>query len=120
MGCGFRESGIGSNNIVAIRINIKLDTPIGFINEGSNRLAFFVTERYIRLLDNITLTKFSDNAKKIKQLYNKIESDIIQKRDPGNAVEKKLTETKEERRQRKMKEGLERQRLLNETKSNEL
>ncbi|SMN20371.1 similar to Saccharomyces cerevisiae YGL050W TYW3 tRNA methyltransferase required for synthesis of wybutosine [Maudiozyma saulgeensis] len=120
MDCGFRESGIGSNNLVAIRINIKLDVPIGYLDETSNQLILFVTEQYIKLLDNITLAKFNDNAKKINQLFNKIEHDIIKDSGIGSTMEKKLTETKEERRQRKRREGLERQELLNQANNNDL
>lgn len=115
MGCGFRESGIGSNNIVAIRINIKFDIPIGYLDEKTDQLILFVSRQYIQFLDSITLTKFNDNARKMKQLYDKIDSDIIK----NDGVAKKadtITETKEERRVRKMREGLERQRLLNESR----
>lgn len=31
MACGFRESGIGSNNLVGIRISLKLDAPLGYL-----------------------------------------------------------------------------------------
>ena len=114
MSCGFRESGIGSNNLVAIRINIKLDVPIGYLDESDDSLGLFVTEQYISLLDKMTLTKFSDNAKKMNQLYNKIESDIINQNIDTLSNGKDHIETFEERRQRKMKEGLERQRKLKE------
>lgn len=116
MGCGFRESGIGSNNIVAIRINIKLDIPIGYLNEETDQLVLFVNREYIQFLDSITLTKFNDNARKMKQLYDKIENDIIKNNGPTSKVDA-VKETKEERRIRKIKEGLERQRLMNQSKS---
>lgn len=114
MSCGFRESGIGSNNLVAIRINIKLDVPIGYLDESDDSLGLFVTEQYISLLDKMTLTKFTDNAKKMNQLYDKIESDIINQNIDTLSNGKDHIETFEERRQRKMKEGLERQRKLKE------
>ncbi|KAG0659019.1 tRNA methyltransferase tyw3 [Maudiozyma exigua] len=115
MGCGFRESGIGSNNIVAIRINIKLDIPIGYLDEKTEQFVLFVSRQYIQFLDSITLTKFNDNARKMNQLYNKINNDII-KNDGAAKKEDIIKESKEERRVRKMKEGLERQRLLNESR----
>ena len=115
MGCGFRESGIGSNNIVAIRINIKLDIPIGYLDEEADQLVLFVSKEYIRFLDSITLTKFNDNVRKMKQLYDKIENDMIKNNGTTSKVSA-VKESKEERRVRKIKEGLERQRLVNQFK----
>lgn len=115
MSCGFRESGIGSNNIVAIRINIKLDVPIGYLNESSNELKLFVSTEYIKLLDKLTLTKFNDNAKKMDQLYKKINDEIIITKLHTNDNKGDKKESKEERRQRKIQEGLERQRTLKES-----
>lgn len=114
MSCGFRESGIGSNNLVAIRINIKLDVPIGYLDESNDSLGLFVSEQYISLLDEMTLTKFNDNSKKMTQLYNKIDKDIINQDNNAASMISSHTETFEERRQRKMKEGLEKQRKLKE------
>lgn len=114
MSCGFRESGIGSNNIVAIRINIKLDVPIGFLDASDNdTLTFFVPKCYINVLDKLTLSKFIENKKKMDELYSKIDKEIISVPDLANlSIDSEVTETKEERRERKRKEGLERQRQL--------
>ncbi|KAK5782436.1 hypothetical protein RI543_000373 [Arxiozyma heterogenica] len=110
MSCGFRESGIGSNNIVAIRINIKLDVPIGFINtKNNNTLTFFVSKQYINnILNKLTLSKFIENKKKMNELYATIDKEIISSLN----VQSESKETKEERRERKRREGLERQRQL--------
>ena len=106
MSCGFRESGIGSNNIVALRINIKLDVPIGYLDEASGKLVFFVSSKYVQLLDEMTLTKFSENSKKMQDLHNKIEAQLLNPQVPEPSQK---IETKEERRNRKIKEGLLRQ-----------
>ncbi|CUS20716.1 LAQU0S01e13014g1_1 [Lachancea quebecensis] len=111
MSCGFRESGIGSNNIVALRINIKLDVPIGYLDELTGKLVFFVDPKYIELMDYITLSKFTENANKMQELYNKIEAHILKAPREASKGLKKL-ETKEERRERKIKEGLLRQKMI--------
>ncbi|QLL33662.1 hypothetical protein HG536_0E05730 [Torulaspora globosa] len=77
MGCGFRESGIGSNNLVAIRINIKLDIPIGFWDENANKIALCVPADYISLIDGLTCSKFQENARKMQVLYDRIKANII-------------------------------------------
>ena len=73
MACGFRESGIGTNDIVGIRISIKLD------------------------------------IRKLQQLGRSMESLGVLSAEASSHIE-----TKEERRERKRKEGLERQRLKRE------
>ncbi|KAK6456564.1 methyltransferase TYW3-domain-containing protein [Scheffersomyces xylosifermentans] len=113
MNCGFRESGIGSNNIVAIRISIKLDAPIGFLDDsdGEEKLISVVSEGYLKMLTKLADDRFKENAKKIDELYKAI----------GN-MNSKVTaqpdkkETKEERRERKIKEGLERRGAVREQK----
>lgn len=109
MACGFRESGIGSNFIVAIRINIKLDVPIGYVKENGN-LALIVDPSYITVLDRITKAKFIENEKKMSVLFAKIKSEIVESPKDVNTQVKE--ETKEERRERKRREGLEKQRLI--------
>ncbi|CCK70064.1 tRNA methyltransferase TYW3 KNAG_0D03180 [Huiozyma naganishii CBS 8797] len=107
MSCGFRESGIGSNHIVAVRISIKLDVPIGtFLDD---QLQLFVEERYLSMLNNITLMKFQDNERKMRELYDKIQNEIIGKPLQETTAQ---PETKAERFERKRREGLERQRQL--------
>lgn len=100
MGCGFRESGIGANNNVAIRISIKLDIPIGFINREGEAVSI-VDEQYLKMITKLAYDRFLENEKKMDKLYHRINTEIIQ------YVEKvEKVETKEERKQRKMMEGL--------------
>lgn len=100
MGCGFRESGIGSNNIVGIRISIKLDVPIGYL-DGEEQLVSFVSQEYLEVLTMLSEDRFQENFKKLNALYKAIE--ILNNVPPKPEVH---IESKEERRQRKMEEGM--------------
>ncbi|KAF3987226.1 hypothetical protein FT663_04047 [Candidozyma haemuli var. vulneris] len=107
MGCGFRESGIGSNNIVGIRTSIKLDVPIGCLD--GEQLVSFVSESYLELITKLSLDRFTENFKKMDTLKNAITS-------MGQAKVPDAKETKEERRIRKMKEGMARRDGVREEK----
>lgn len=98
MGCGFRESGIGSNGNVAIRISIKLDIPIGYLYQ--DRYILVVDKQYLKLITDLSLNRFTENFKKLNHLYDSIEAMI--NREKVNSV----VETKEQRRQRKIQEGM--------------
>lgn len=97
MGCGFRETGIGSNNIVGIRILIKLDVPIGALQE--EKFVLFVSKEYLNVITKLSLDRFSENFRKMDQLQEAISQ-------MGQYVKKEEEETKEQRRQRKMMEGM--------------
>lgn len=100
MGCGFRESGIGANNNVAIRISIRLDIPIGFMN-SDEQIVSVVDESYIRMITKLAYHRFLENERKMELLRNRIDEEIMQ----VNHIELPM-ETKEERKLRKMQEGL--------------
>lgn len=105
MGCGFRESGIGSHNNVAIRTSIKLDVPIGYLGEN-DELVCFVTPEYLDLITTLSDNRFQENFKKMRAIERAIE---------GMEVKEQVkVETKEERRERKRLEGLARQQQLRE------
>lgn len=114
MGCGFRESGIGANNNVAIRISIKLDIPIGYMGKSGNLLNV-VNESYLEMITKLAYDRFLENEKKMELLYTRIDKEVIQYIDKLEHVE-----TKEERKARKIKEGLARRddvrKLKNEKK----
>lgn len=112
MNCGFRESGIGNNNIVAIRISIKLDIPIGYAPHDS--LVSFVTEDYLELITKLSHDRFAENFKKLDILHHAIKDMNVPVQAPK--------ETKDERRLRKIQEGMARQegvRALKEQKKKE-
>lgn len=108
MSCGFRESGIGINNIVAIRISIKLDIPIGYYDEESDKFVSFVDENYLKIITQQSLDRFNENEKRLDMLYTAIAKMEI--KQPPKTTEKQ--ETKEERRERKRMEGLAKQREM--------
>lgn len=98
MSCGFRESGIGLNYIVGIRILIKLDIPIGYL-DGED-LNLLVSREYLEVITKLSHQRFEENFRKMHQLEEAIKN--IKNAVSGEA------ETKEERRVRKMREGMER------------
>lgn len=115
MACGFRESGIGTNDIVGIRISIKLNIPIGYLDDQT--LKIMVTEEYLQLVTKLAEDRFAENFRKLGQLERSMESLCTS----GSAeASSSHTETKEERRERKRKEGLERQRLKRENDDKKL
>lgn len=98
MGCGFRESGIGTNNIVAIRISIRLDVPIGYMSTD-DQMVSFVNKQYLEMVTKLSLDRFEENDKKLVALEQCIRALDV-------AVATPVEETKEERRERKMREGM--------------
>ncbi|CAR30011.1 hypothetical protein ZYGR_0AD07010 [Zygosaccharomyces rouxii] len=77
MACGFRESGIGSNNLVALRINIKLDTPIGYYDQETDAIKLYVSKQYVKILDDLSLSKFQDNTRKMEALHDRIKNELF-------------------------------------------
>lgn len=98
MSCGFRESGIGSNNVVAVRISLRIDAPIGYLLE--RRIVPLVTDDYIQTLNDMAVELFAKNQSKIAAFTAKTQELI----DERNNL--KSFETKEERRERKRQQGL--------------
>lgn len=101
MGCGFRESGIGSNNIVGIRTLIKLDVPIGFLRGAGDaeELVSFVSEDYLQVLTKLSHDRFKENFRKLDGIFRAIEQ-------MDTVPAKVSVETKEERKERKIREGM--------------
>ncbi|KAK7681127.1 hypothetical protein QCA50_015742 [Cerrena zonata] len=106
MGCGFRETGIGSNNIVGIRISIKLDVPIGYLNKSTTgeELISFVTQDYLQIITQLSEDRFKENFKKLDSLYKAIEQ--LNSKAVSSSATTEKQESKEDRKQRKMAEGL--------------
>lgn len=115
MNCGFRESGIGSNNVVAIRISIKLDVPFGYLEEQLEALVSFVAPDYLEVLTKLSEDRFKENFRKMDQLHRAI---ATLAKDPILAKSENETaqETKEERRLRKMQLGLAKREEVRELK----
>lgn len=106
MGCGFRESGIGSNNIVGIRILIKLDVPIGYLD--GEKLVSMVSTEYLKTITKLSHDRFAENFRKMAQLHEQVAQ--------MGVVEEEVVETKEQRRERKIKEGMARRAGVREEK----
>lgn len=106
MACGFRESGIGSNNIVGIRILIKLDIPIGYLHE--NKLVAMVSSGYLETVTKLLHDRFAENFRKMDYLQKSILA--------MDLIPEEVVETKEQRRERKIREGLERRAGVREEK----
>lgn len=94
--CGFRETGIGSNDNVAIRISMRIDAPIGYL-EGT-KIHHLANAEYLAELDAMALELFAKNNQRINQLANalkRFETPLSPKR-----------ETRQERARRKREDGL--------------
>ncbi|GMM36405.1 tRNA methyltransferase [Saccharomycopsis crataegensis] len=102
MGCGFRESGIGKNNNVAIRVSIRLDVPIGYLDEKTGEINVFVEQYVLKVLTQMSRDKFHQNTKKLQELHESIEKMMSMMSSKPD----KKQETKEERRHRKIQEGM--------------
>lgn len=94
--CGFRETGIGSNDNVAIRISMRIDAPIGFL-KGS-KIHLLASREYLAELDARALELFTKNNRRINQLTEALKA-FTTPRPPAR-------ETKQQRARRKRKEGL--------------
>lgn len=106
MGCGFRESGIGSNNIVGIRILIKLDVPIAYLE--NDQIIAMVSRDYLEVITELSHERFAENFRKLGQLQDSIAK--------MGRVQEEVVENKEERRERKIREGMERRAGVKEDK----
>lgn len=111
MGCGFRESGIGSNNNVAIRISIRLDAPIGVYDPNADCVRALVSESYLETLTALAYDRFVENERKTELLMERIGAELV------HVTPAQHVETKEERRVRKMAEGLARREGVREEKA---
>jgi len=95
--CGFRESGIGSNDNVAIRISMRIDAPIGYL-EGT-KIHKIAPPEYLAELDKMALELFQKNHSRIAQLTAHLAEFDVPPPKPF--------EPKEARAARKRAEGLE-------------
>lgn len=77
MACGFRESGIGSNDLVGIRISIKLDVPLGYLDTQTGKIKLMVSDEYIKELDEMSLARFQENFRRRDVLHARIEKSMF-------------------------------------------
>lgn len=105
MACGFRESGIGSNNLVGIRISLKLDAPLGYLAPASSfddsantntenskakdsgmRVRVLVSPAYLAELALMTHSRFVENFRRRDQLHRKIEKVFFANGDLSKSI----------------------------------
>eukprot|EP01134_Creolimax_fragrantissima_P007929 CFRG7929T1 len=100
LSCGFKSSGIVTTHkrhIIHIRGSLKIDSPIATVNDG-----LLVTPAYLRILTVAANQKMRLNINSINRLLTALENAGLDKTPiPGTG-----TETKEERRLRKLAAGL--------------
>lgn len=133
MAAGFRESGIGSNNLVGIRISLKLDVPIAKLDPATGHLVPLVSDEFVvDHLDLMMRDRFRENFRRRDVLHRGIARDFFTSPNgqdkPDISTPKLFTdqtqglsaastvaagasgkEDKEARRERKRREGLLRQ-----------
>ena len=113
MASGFRNSGIlissSDRYMVAFRHTMKLDVPIG-IRCACGGLHLMVHETYLKWLVEVANGKFEQNRVRMHGLLENLrrEFDPSADRDGGEGT----LETKQERRERKQREGLLRQQAM--------
>ncbi|ODQ65417.1 hypothetical protein NADFUDRAFT_70880 [Nadsonia fulvescens var. elongata DSM 6958] len=135
MSCGFRESGIGSNDLVAIRISLKLDAPVAYLDknnlsDGNATINPLVNSDYMKLLTKMSLDRFQENFRRMDELMKKIRDNMfgdaaanINTDNNGPSGKNTAWEDKEARRLRKREEGLKKKQemeLLREKTKQEL
>ncbi|GBB85122.1 hypothetical protein RclHR1_01170006 [Rhizophagus clarus] len=116
---GYRESGLlttAKRHMVVIRSSLKLDAPIARLDSTSHKLYLFVDLSYLHLLTTLSNQKFDENSRKMRELYKKLEDHLFTGIGSGeDGITRcakeigKTWENKEERRERKRREGLARQ-----------
>lgn len=133
MAAGFRESGIGSNNLVGIRISLKLDVPIAKLDPATGHLVPLVSDEFVvDHLDLMMRDRFRENFRRRDVLHRGIARDFFTSPNgqdkPDTSTPKRFTdqtqglsaastvaagasgkEDKDARRERKRREGLLRQ-----------
>lgn len=103
LGTGFRETGIGPNDNVAIRISMRIDAPIGWLEQ--DKIHIITSPQYLAELDKLALELFKKNAAKIAALTEKVKQFRVRHTEQES-------ETKKERARRKRDAGLARQHEL--------
>ncbi|KAG0742698.1 hypothetical protein G6F57_010524 [Rhizopus arrhizus] len=110
-GVGYQNSGItpSRRHMLAIRSTLKIDTPIAYVENDT--IYCLVDPAYLLLLLNMSNEKFEQNVQRMKVFEEKMKEELI--------ASKPAKESKEERRERKRKEGLaQKQKATKQDKSN--
>lgn len=98
---GYQNSGItpSRRHMLAIRSTLKIDTPIAYIED--DKIYCLVEPSYLLLLLTMSNEKFEQNIKRMKIFEDAMKAELVKEK------ENSAWESREERRERKRKEGLE-------------
>ncbi|KAI9313686.1 methyltransferase TYW3-domain-containing protein [Dichotomocladium elegans] len=100
---GYQNSGITpsrTREMLAIRSTHKIDTPIAYIDPQTQKIHCLVNPSYLFLLLRMSNLKFTQNMERMKLFET-----IVQEQVDAKHAEL-ATETKEQRKERKRREGL--------------
>ncbi|KAI8393757.1 tRNA wybutosine-synthesizing protein [Radiomyces spectabilis] len=114
---GYQNSGITpsrSRQMLAIRSTHKLDTPIAYVDPITHRIVCLVDPDYLYLLVTMSNQKFMQNMDRMKLFLDMMKKEV----ESANIMQH--VETKEERRERKRREGMAKQQALQAQTSNEV
>jgi tRNA wybutosine-synthesizing protein 3 len=98
---GYQNSGMtpSKRHMLAIRSTLKIDTPIAYL--ADDKIHCLVDPTYLRLLLEMANQKFHQNIKRTKIFEDAVQQELVKE---GN---KAKWESKEDRRERMRREGLE-------------
>ncbi|CAG8498333.1 4452_t:CDS:2 [Scutellospora calospora] len=115
---GYHNSGMlttSKRHMVAIRNSMKLETPIAYLNLSTQKIHLLVDLSYLHLLINLSNQHFEETLRKINDLLSTLDNNLFGSMGSGDDGIKRLKdggktwEHKEERRERKRRDGLARQ-----------
>ncbi|KAI7904146.1 methyltransferase TYW3-domain-containing protein [Cokeromyces recurvatus] len=113
---GYQNSGItpSRRHMLAIRSTLKIDTPIGYVKD--NTIHCLVEPSYLILLFEMSNIKFEQNLRRMKIFEDAMKVELEKANSEKDIKE---WETREERRERKKKEGLAKRMAIEKEKKKE-
>ncbi|KAF9197001.1 hypothetical protein BGZ50_002712 [Haplosporangium sp. Z 11] len=140
---GYRNSGIlpsAKRTMLAIRSTLKIDAPIAYIPIGASsssiptaasgtgaetsdpKIHLMVSLQYLRMLIELSNDKFRMNVAQMSRFEQRLKEHLLQNDSTDGSEKKKMGdqgewEDKEARRERKRKEGLQKQELAAKVKA---
>lgn len=73
---GYRESGVNNHNLVAIRISLGLDAPVGIVDAESGQVRALVDGGYWSVLGDLVCERFDENTRRKTILYAKMKEGL--------------------------------------------
>ncbi|KAG1438345.1 hypothetical protein G6F56_012680 [Rhizopus delemar] len=105
---GYQNSGItpSRRHMLAIRSTLKIDTPVAYVENDT--VHCMVDPSYLLLLLHMSNEKFQHNIERMKVFEDKMKLEL------ETSQSKPIWETKEERSERKRREGLAKKSMVKE------